>query len=132
MSKYLIVGLGGALGAIARYWLGSLFPVEAGGFPTGTFIINLSGSFGLGLFLTLIADYYEVRIEWRWFFASGFLGAYTTFSSFTSENLSLFRQGYVIQALIYSTVSLVGGMLWVWLGYRLACWIGKSRKIRAK
>lgn len=116
MRKYLIVGLGGSLGAIARYGLGGLFKVGSGDFPLGTFIINLTGSFLLGLFLTLITEKFIVPAEWRLFFATGFVGAYTTFSSLTNEIITLFRQGYWPVGLLYSTGSLVGGMLCVWLG----------------
>ncbi|HEX2915823.1 MAG TPA: fluoride efflux transporter CrcB [Chloroflexia bacterium] len=117
MHKYLIVGGGGALGALVRYWLGGLFKIGTGGFPVGTFLINLSGSFILGLFLTLITERYLVRAEWRLFFATGFVGAYTTFSSFTNEALTLYRQDFWLVGLLYSAASLLGGMIFVWLGY---------------
>ena len=113
----LIVGCGGILGALSRYWVGNLFQVKNGDFPLGTLIINLTGSFVLGLFLTFIT---ERHIVLRLFFATGFLGAYTTFSSFTNETLTLFRQGYLATGLIYSLISLLGGMLCVYLGFRLA------------
>lgn len=120
MRKYLIVGSGGVLGAVARYEVGNLFRIETGGFPYSTFVINLSGSFILGLFLTLITERYIVRTGWRLFFATGFLGAYTTFSSFTNEILTLYRQGDIAIGITYSIVSLLGGLLFVWLGLRLA------------
>lgn len=123
LRKYLIVGSGGTLGALARYWLGGLFKIGPGEFPAGTFLINLSGSFVLGLFLTLITERFEIRTGWRLFFATGFVGAYTTFSTFSSEALTLFRQGYGTTGLIYSAVSLLGGMLFVWVGYELARFI---------
>jgi fluoride exporter len=120
LQRYLIVGLGGSLGAVARYWMGGLFPVGDGQFPLGTFIINLTGSFVLGLFLTLISEKYILPVEWRLFFSTGFVGAYTTFSSLTNEVVSLFRQGYWPVGLIYSAASLLGGMVMVWLGFLTA------------
>ncbi len=123
MRKYLVVGSGGALGALVRYWLGGLFKIAAGDFPYGTFIINLTGSFVLGLFLTLITERYRLNAEWRLFFATGFVGAYTTFSSFTNEILALYRAGYVLPGLLYSMGSLLGGMLCVWLGLVTARWL---------
>jgi len=116
LKKYLLVGLGGFFGAIARYELGGLFKVGNGGFPAGTFVINLTGSFVLGLFLTLLAEKYILPVEWRLFFATGFVGAYTTFSSLTNETITLFRQGYWSVGLLYSVASLAGGMLFAWLG----------------
>lgn len=107
MKRYLIVGTGGFLGAIARYELGGLFKVGSGDFPLGTFTINLTGSFILGLFLTLITEKFVVAAEWRLFFATGFVGAYTTFSSLTNEVITLFRQGYWPVGLLYSVGSLV-------------------------
>ncbi len=118
---YLIVGSGGILGALVRYWTGSLFKIETGGFPTGTLLINLLGSFILGLFLTLLAERLAgLRPEWRLFFATGFVGAFTTFSTFSNETLALFRGGFWLTGLLYSVASLVGGMLAVWLGFQLA------------
>ncbi|MEI6045591.1 MAG: fluoride efflux transporter CrcB [Chloroflexota bacterium] len=120
MRRYLIIGSGGTLGALARYGLGNFFKIGVGGFPEGTFIINLTGSFILGLFLTLITEHFVIPTEWRLFFATGFVGAYTTFSSFTNEVLTLYRQGYVATGLLYSITSLVGGTLFVWLGLIVA------------
>lgn len=120
LLRYSIVGLGGSLGAVARYWLGGLFPVGAGEFPLGTCLINLTGSFILGLFLTLISEKYILPVEWRLFFATDFVGAYTTFSSLTNEVITLFRQGYWPVGLVYSFVSLVGGLMLVWLGFLAA------------
>ena len=126
MRKYLIVGSGGVLGAVARYEMGNLFQTEVGSFPYSTFVINLSGSFILGLFLTLITERYIVQTGWRLFFATGFLGAYTTFSSFTNEVLTLYRQGYVAIGVVYSIASLLGGLLFVWLGLKVARYIIKT------
>lgn len=120
MRKYLIVGLGGALGALARYGLGNLIKSPAGGFPTATFVINLTGSFGLGFFLTLISERFVVPAEWRLFFATGFVGAYTTFSSFSNEVLTLFRQNEALLAILYSGLSLLFGLMCVWLGFVMA------------
>ena len=120
LKKYLLVGLGGFLGAIARYELGGIFKVGSGYFPAGTFFINLTGSFVLGLFFTLISEKYVVPVEVRLFFGTGFVGAYTTFSSFTNETVTLFRQGFGAVGLVYAVASLAGGLLCVWLGLLVA------------
>lgn len=91
--KCLIVGLGGFVGANARYLLGGWVQQRWGpSFPAGTFVINVSGSFLLGLFATL-----ALRLtwgeEWRLLIAIGFLGAYTTFSTFEYETLQLIAEG---------------------------------------
>lgn len=118
--KYLIVGSGGILGALCRYWIGGLFVIPSGGFPFGTFVINLTGSFVLGLFLTLIIEKFKIRDEWRLFFATGFVGAYTTFSSFTNEVANLMRQNHLAMALLYSASSLIGGLICVTAGFIVA------------
>ncbi len=120
MKKYLVVGLGGFLGAVARYEMGGLFIVGRGDFPAGTFVINLAGSFALGLFLTLISEKYVVPGEVRLFFGTGFVGAYTTFSSLTNEIITLFRQGFWAVGVSYSVASLAGGLLLVWCGFMAA------------
>lgn len=94
MDKYLIIGLGGGLGACARYALGSWATQKYGpGFPIGTLLINVSGSFVLGLFLALTAERFLIDDRWRLFFAIGFLGAYTTFSTYTYESVQLLLAG---------------------------------------
>jgi fluoride exporter len=93
MDRYAVVALGGALGAMARYWVGGWAQQKWGpSFPYGTFLINASGSFLLGLFATL-----TLRMAWsepwRLLIAIGFLGAYTTFSTFSYESLQLIAEG---------------------------------------
>lgn len=86
--EYLVISLGGILGANARYVLGTWIATRYGtSFPYGTLVINVSGSFVIGLFLTLIAERFVLHPNWRLFFAVGFLGAYTTFSTFSFESV---------------------------------------------
>ncbi len=89
-----MIGLGGAIGAICRFLISSWFAQRYGsGFPYGTLFINVSGSFILGLFNGLAAQQILGDNEWRWLVTVGFLGGYTTFSTFSYETLTLFRQG---------------------------------------
>lgn len=92
--EYLVVGFGGFLGANARYlvanWIGQRYGER---FPYGTLVINVSGSFVIGVFLVLITERYGLHPYWRLWFAVGFLGAYTTFSTFSYESLALILQG---------------------------------------
>jgi CrcB protein len=82
--SYLVISLGGILGANARYLLGNWIAARYGtSFPYGTMVINVSGSFVIGFFLVLLTERFVVHPNWRrLFFAVGFLGAYTTFSTF--------------------------------------------------
>ena len=110
MDKYLLVGLGGFLGAIARYALGGWAAEKwGGGFPYRTLLINVSGSFVLGLFLAVTASRLPLDPRWRLFFAVGFLGAYTTFSTFTYETVQLLLANNWRPALAYVGVSNVLG-----------------------
>ena len=94
MTKYWMVGLGGFLGSIARFWLGSYITYRMGArFPYGTFVINMSGSFLIGLVVTLLAE----RAHWSpnllYLVPIGFIGAYTTFSTFELEAFRSVRNG---------------------------------------
>lgn len=108
---YLVVGLGGFLGANARYlmahWIGERYGTS---FPYGTLVINVSGSFIIGLFLVLITDRYMVHPNWRLFFSVGFLGAYTTFSTYSFESLVLILSGAWFPGLINLIGSVVLGL----------------------
>jgi fluoride exporter len=121
---YLAVAAGGVLGANARYLVG-LYVAEWLGtaFPYGTLLINVTGSLVLGFFLTLIGDRLAVDPLWRLFFATGFLGAYTTFSAYTYEAAILLREGAYIAALTYLFGSVAAGMVGVLAGMAVAEWL---------
>lgn len=91
--SYLLIGLGGFLGANARYILGRWVDTRYGtSFPYGTLIVNVSGSFIIGFFLALVSERFVQHPNWRLFFAVGFLGAYTTFSTFSFESVALLQE----------------------------------------
>jgi CrcB protein len=105
------ISAGGCCGAITRYLIGLWAVTRWGaGFPWGTLLINLSGSFILGLYLTLVTERFAGRAATRLFVATGFLGAYTTFSTFSYEVVRLAVQGHAPQALGYVAGSLVLGL----------------------
>ena len=102
------MGLGGFLGANARYLLGGWIAARYGTlFPLGTFVINVTGSFILGFFLTLAQERVLIHPNVRLLFAVGFVGAYTTFSTFEYESMRLLQDG----ELLWSLVNLVGSVL---------------------
>ena len=116
MLKYIAVGAGGFLGAIARYTLGVYIGSRYGvRFPLGTFVINVSGSFLIGLILTLLART-TASEYWRYLVPIGFIGAYTTFSTFEYETLRAIQDGQLMTGLLNVGLSLVVGFIAVWAG----------------
>jgi len=116
LLKYVVVGIGGFLGAIARYALGTYVGGRYGvRFPLGTFIINVSGSFLIGLILTLLART-TASAYWRYLIPIGFIGAYTTFSTFEYETLRVIQDGQVMTGLLNVGLSVVLGFIAVWAG----------------
>ena len=117
---YLVIGIGGILGANARYWVTGWAAQRFGTvFPYGTFIINVSGAIFLGFLMAFLRDRAFIHPNYRLFFATGFCGAYTTFSTFTYESLVLIQNGSFLLALVNLFGSLVVGMAGVFLGFIL-------------
>jgi CrcB protein len=121
LAHYTAVGIGGLLGANARYqvgeWIASRWSTA---FPWGTLLINVSGSFVLSLFLTLTAERFSVRPTTRLFVATGFLGGYTTFSTFSYEAVRLLQRGHPTRAMLYVAASLIAGIAAVVAGIVVA------------
>lgn len=123
MDKFLLISAGAVLGANARYWIGTWAAEKWGSaFPYGTLLINLSGSLLLGVFMALTAERAVIDPRIRLLVATGFLGAYTTFSTFTYESVSLLLKGAVVPGLLNALGSTMLGLLAVAAGI----WIGKS------
>lgn len=116
LTKVLLVGLGGFLGANARYWLGGWIISRTGPlFPWHTMVINVSGSFLLGLLLVL-SQRFPWSPGWSLAVAVGFLGSYTTFSTFEMESLNLLSEGSLGAGLANMFGSLAAGLIAAWLG----------------
>ncbi|NPV58751.1 MAG: fluoride efflux transporter CrcB [Actinobacteria bacterium] len=121
MVRYLLVAIGGMLGAVSRYGLGGwVSNATESVFPYGTLAVNLIGSFVIGFFLTLAMDRFSWSPEWRIFFAVGFLGAFTTFSTFSYETVELLREGAYLVAAANMGVSLFGCLAATFAGIALA------------
>lgn len=110
------IALGGALGAPARYGVAQLIHVAPNSFPWATFWTNISGSFALGLILALLLERFPPSRYLRPFVATGFLGAYTTYSTFAVETVLLAKDGRPGLAVTYAAVSLVAGFVMAWAG----------------
>jgi CrcB protein len=121
IRRFLIVGCGGFAGAVARYVVSlAVATFWTGEFPLATFLINVSGSFVLGAFSTMAAQRLSIAPEWRLFVATGFVGAYTTFSTFEYETQRLTEAGTAAWAVLNVVSSVVVGFAAVWLGVRVA------------
>jgi CrcB protein len=121
-TRVIWISLGGVLGANARYWLGGWVQQRWGAaFPSGTLVINLSGSFLLGLLMALVTERYVTPFTpaLRLALGIGFLGAYTTFSTFTYETLMQLETATWSGAILNLAASVIGGLLAAWLGLRL-------------
>ena len=110
------IALGGALGAPARYEITRLMQVPTGGFPWDIFWINVSGSLVLGFLLVLIVERFSPSRYIRPFLAVGFLGTYTTYSTYMVGADQLVRGGHAVIAATYVIVSALVGFAAVWLG----------------
>jgi CrcB protein len=114
------IALGGGLGSVARYLVATALPVRPGGFPWSTFLINLGGSFVLGVLMVFVLDVWPPRRYVRPFVGIGVLGGFTTFSTFAVEVRGLAAHGSWALADAYAVNSLVGGVAAVWCGITLA------------
>jgi CrcB protein len=125
VREFLLIGVGAVLGANLRYWVTNVFVQRFGvAFPYGTLFINITGSFLLGLVLTLIANRLVVDPGFRLAIGTGFMGAYTTFSTFSVDTVTLLEQGDILLAAGYSAASLLGCILGAYVGIVLGRIIG--------
>lgn len=121
MIRYLLVLIGGGTGALARYVAGTAIMARFGGaFPLGTFVINVTGSFLIGFLMTMLTERFKLDPNWRLLLIVGFLGGYTTFSSFEWETYTAVRSGAKLTAALNVVASVLVGYLAVWLGAMLA------------
>ncbi len=119
--QWLAIALGGALGSVLRFAaVGYLTPLFNYRFPLGTFVVNIVGSFLIGVAYVLLVEKTTLSAEWRLFFITGVLGGFTTFSAFSLELLKLFQEGYAFTAIAYAGSSVILGLLMAFVGMTLA------------
>lgn len=120
IGTIVIVALGGALGAVARYGVNvGTVNFIGHGFPWATLVVNVLGSFLMGLMIAKFSQMNEVSQEMRMFCMTGFLGAFTTFSTFSLDFVTMWERGEMVQALVYMLASVVVSILSLFL----ALWI---------
>ena len=117
LLKYLMVGVGGCLGSILRFWVGGYIGSRMGTrFPYGTLVINVTGSFLIGLVFALMTARTHWSPNWRYLIPIGFIGGYTTFSSFEYETLRIIQDGQIGLGFLYVALSVIVGFVAVWGG----------------
>jgi len=121
LQKYLLIAIGGALGSLARYMVASTVVTRMGNrFPYGTFLINLTACVIIGFSLTWMNRRTEINPAWRYLIPIGFVGAYSTFSTFEWETFTSLQTGAFLIAALYVSLSVLLGLIAVWLGALLA------------
>lgn len=121
LTKLALIAIGGGFGAVARFllslWANRAWP----NFPSGTLAVNLLGCLCIGVAMPFFAGHDpRFKEEWRLLLVIGFLGAFTTFSTFAYETFAEGDTGHFARALINIAVSVVGGLALVWIGYQLS------------
>ena len=121
LQKYLFIALGGSLGSLARFWIGSTIASRLGTrFPYGTFVINITACVVIGFSLGFLGSRTELNPAWRFLIPIGFVGAYSTFSTFEWEIFSNLQTGAFLLASSYMALSLILGLVGVWGGALIA------------
>lgn len=121
MKNILLIGLGGALGSIARYscqrWISGLYPQS---FPLGTFLVNITGCFLIGLFWGFSFRGFAHTEHWKLFLMTGLCGGFTTFSAFTLEGIGLLKEEKTGLFLLYTLASITLGLLATYGGMKIS------------
>lgn len=112
MGNILIVAAGGAVGSVTRHLVGTAsLRLFGSGFPVGTMVVNIVGSFLMGVFIELLAQRFSASEQLRLLVATGFLGGFTTFSAFSLDFITLWQRGETVAALAYAAVSVIVSLL---------------------
>ena len=115
----LLVALGGGIGAVTRYAVSLWAAARLGtSFPYGTFIANVVGCFIIGIFMTIVTEKFIANSYWRLLITTGFLGGFTTFSSYSYETFKLLENTGINAAFYNIAANLISGLLATWLGIK--------------
>jgi fluoride exporter len=118
LKQILLIGIGGFIGSVARFYVSKLnLLLDFFSIPLGTLLVNVSGSFIIGFLTGIAVKSPLLSLEWRLFLMVGLCGGFTTFSTFTNENLALLHNGQLVSIFLYTGLSLILGFLAVFLGY---------------
>jgi CrcB protein len=121
LQKYFLIAIGGALGSVMRYLVGSMVANRMGTrFYYGTFVVNMTACLIVGFSLTLLQRRAEINTAWLFLIAVGFVGAYSTFSTFEWEAFTTLQTGAFLHTAVYVALSFLLGLVAVWLGVLLA------------
>lgn len=118
LRQFVIVGIGGGLGSMARFGISYITRYVT--FPYPTLFVNISGSFLIGVVLGLSLKESVWAADWKLFLATGICGGFTTFSAFSYENFQLIQNGKMMTALLYIGLSVLAGIAATWIGYKIA------------
>jgi len=117
VKQILAIALGGAAGALLRYWTSTgIYALMGRTFPYGTLVVNVAGSLLMGFLYVLLVERLALSVEWRAALLIGLLGAFTTFSTFSMETFALFEDGERLKALANILLSVTLCLVAVWLG----------------
>jgi len=121
LKEILLIGFGGFIGSVARYYVSKLnLSLDYFSIPLGTLIVNVIGSLLLGFLTGIVVKSPILTLEWRLFLMVGICGGFTTFSTFTSENMMLLHNGQFLSAALYTGLSLLLGFIAVFGGYAIS------------
>ena len=119
MLHLIAIAFGGALGALGRYWVSGLLNNAAGRLPLGTLTCNVGGSLLMGVLFVLVLEKARLSPELRPLLMVGFLGAFTTFSTFALESVVMLQEGHIMSALIYVSLSVMLCLAGLYVGMSL-------------
>jgi CrcB protein len=118
LKQILLIGTGGFIGSVFRYLVSRLNNrIDWFSIPVGTLTVNVLGSLLIGFLIGISEKSPILTVEWRMFLMVGLCGGFTTFSSFSGENLELLRNGQILPLLLYTALSIILGFTAVYLGY---------------